>query len=339
MKIDLRSDTVTRPTPGMLDAMFKAEVGDDVFGEDPTINALEERAAKMFGKEAGLFCPSGTMTNQIAINVFTKPGDEVVCDYTSHIYQYEGGGIARNSGVQAKLLSGDRGRISATQVAESINQIFDWLTRTKLVSIENTVNKAGGSFYTLKQMKDLSEVCHRNGLLMHLDGARIFNAVIEAGYTPAQIGPLFDSISVCMSKGLGSPAGSLLLGTKDFIREARRARKVFGGGMRQAGYFAAAGLYALDNHIDRLKEDHRRAKVLAEAISKLPYIKELLPVETNILIFTLHDAIPLDYFMEILNDNGIQCAIFGKQTVRFVTHLDIDDKMIDKTISVLKKIN
>lgn len=339
MKIDLRSDTVTRPTPGMLDAMCKAEVGDDVFGEDPTINALEERAAKMFGKEAGLFCPSGTMTNQIAINVLTKPGDEVVCDYTSHIYQYEGGGIARNSGVQAKLLTGDRGRISATQVEESINQIFDWLTRTKLVSIENTVNKAGGSFYTLQQMKDLSEVCHRNGLLMHLDGARIFNAVIEAGYTPAQIGPLFNSISVCMSKGLGAPAGSLLLGTKDFIREARRARKVFGGGMRQAGYFAAAGLYALDNHIERLKEDHRRAKALAEAISKLPYIKELLPVETNILIFTLHDAIPLDYFMEILNDNGIQCAIFGKQTVRFVTHLDIDDNMIDKTISVLKKIN
>jgi threonine aldolase len=339
MKIDLRSDTVTRPTPGMLDAMFKAEVGDDVFSEDPTINTLEERAAKMFGKEAGLFCPSGTMTNQIAINVLTKPGDEVVCDYTSHIYQYEGGGIARNSGVQAKLLTGDRGRISATQVEESINQIFDWLTRTKLVSIENTVNKAGGSFYTLQQMKDLSEVCHRNGLLMHLDGARIFNAVIEAGYTPAQIGPLFNSISVCMSKGLGAPAGSLLLGTKDFIREARRARKVFGGGMRQAGYFAAAGLYALDNNIERLKEDHRRAKVLAEAISKLPYIKELLPVETNILIFTLHDAIPLDYFMEILNDNGIQCAIFGKQTVRFVTHLDIDDNMIDKTISVLKKIN
>ena len=339
MKIDLRSDTVTRPTPGMLDAMFKAEVGDDVFSEDPTINTLEERAAKMFGKEAGLFCPSGTMTNQIAINVLTKPGDEVVCDYTSHIYQYEGGGIARNSGVQAKLLTGDRGRISATQVEESINQIFDWLTRTKLVSIENTVNKAGGSFYTLQQMKDLSEVCNRNGLLMHLDGARIFNAVIEAGYTPAQIGPLFNSISVCMSKGLGAPAGSLLLGTKDFIREARRARKVFGGGMRQAGYFAAAGLYALDNQIDRLKEDHRRAKVLAEAISKLPYIKELLPVETNILIFTLHDAIPLDYFMEILNDNGIQCAIFGKQTVRFVTHLDIDDNMIDKTISVLKKIN
>jgi threonine aldolase len=339
MKIDLRSDTVTRPTPGMLDAMFKAEVGDDVFGEDATINALEERAAKMFGKEDGLFCPSGTMTNQIAINVLTKPGDEVVCDYTSHVYQYEGGGIARNSGVQAKLLTGDRGRISAQQVEESINQIFDWLTRTKLVSIENTGNKAGGSYYTLQQMKDLSEVCHRNGLLMHLDGARIFNAVIEAGYTPAQIGPLFDSISVCMSKGLGAPAGSVLLGSKDFIREARRARKVFGGGMRQAGYFAAAGLYALEHHIERLKDDHRRAKVLADVIGKLPYVKELLPVETNILIFTLHDAIPLDYFMGKLNDNGIQCAIFGKQTVRFVTHLDINDDMIEKTISVLKKIN
>jgi threonine aldolase len=207
------------------------------------------------------------------------------------------------------------------------------------VSIENTGNKAGGSYYTLQQMKDLSEVCHRNGLLMHLDGARIFNAVIEAGYTPAQIGPLFDSISVCMSKGLGAPAGSVLLGSKDFIREARRARKVFGGGMRQAGYFAAAGLYALEHHIERLKDDHRRAKVLADVIGKLPYVKELLPVETNILIFTLHDAIPLDYFMGKLNDNGIQCAIFGKQTVRFVTHLDINDDMIEKTISVLKKIN
>jgi threonine aldolase len=338
MNIDLRSDTVTRPTKGMLDAMFSANVGDDVFGEDPTINELEERAAKMFGKEAGVFCPSGTMTNQIAINVSTKPGDELICDFTSHIYQYEGGGMARNSGVQAKLLNGDRGRITGQQVEESINQFLDWLTRTKLVSIENTVNKAGGSYYRFEQMSDLSKVCRKHGLLLHLDGARAFNAIVEAGYTAQQIGPLFDSISVCLSKGLGAPAGSVLLGTREFITEARRARKVFGGGMRQAGFIAAAGLYALDNHIDRLKEDHVRAAYLGKEIKALPYVKEVLPVETNIIIFTLHDAIPLDYFMQQLNDNGIKAAIFGKQTVRFVTHLDIDDKMIEKTISVLKKV-
>lgn len=338
MTIDLRSDTVTLPTKAMKDAMFSAEVGDDVFGEDPSINALEERASKMFGKEAGLFCPSGTMTNQIAVNVSTKPGDEVICDYTSHVYQYEGGGIARNSGVQAKLLHGDRGRISPIQVEESINQIFDWLTRSKLVSIENTVNKAGGSYYSLQQMQELSAACKKHNLLMHLDGARIFNAIIEAGYTAAQIGPLFDSISICLSKGLGTPAGSVLLGTKEFIREARRARKVFGGGMRQAGFFAAAGLYALDNNILRLKDDHKRAAALGAAVKALPYVKEVLPVDTNIIIFTLHDAMPVDYFMQRLADNGVKCAYFGKQTVRFVTHLDIDDKMIDKAIDVLKKV-
>jgi len=338
MTIDLRSDTVTLPSKGMKDAMFSAVVGDDVFGEDSTINTLEERAAKMFGMEAGLFCPSGTMTNQIAINVSTKPGDEVICDYTSHVYQYEGGGIARNSGVQAKLLHGDRGRISSTQVEESINQIFDWLTRSKLVSIENTVNKAGGSYYSLQQMQELSAVCKKRSLLMHLDGARIFNAIIEAGYTPTEIGPLFNSISICLSKGLGAPAGSVLLGSKEFIREARRARKVFGGGMRQAGFIAAAGLYALDHNIDRLKEDHRRAQVLRDAVQALPYVKEVLPVETNIIIFTLHDAIPVDYFMQRLADNGVKSALFGKQTVRFVTHLDINDQMIEKTIEVLKKV-
>lgn len=338
MNIDLRSDTVTLPSKAMKDAMFSAEVGDDVFGEDPTINALEARAAKMFGKEAGLFCPSGTMTNQIAINVSTKPGDEVICDYTSHVYQYEGGGIARNSGVQAKLLHGDRGRISSVQVEESINQIFDWLTRSKLVSIENTVNKAGGSYYSLAQMQELSAACKKHSLLMHLDGARIFNAIIEAGYTPDQIGPLFDSISICLSKGLGAPAGSVLLGSKEFIREARRARKVFGGGMRQAGFFAAAGLFALDNNIDRLKEDHRRAAELGLAVKALPYVKEVLPVDTNIIIFTLHDAIPVDYFMQRLADNGVKSAYFGKQTVRFVTHLDINDSMIEKTIDILKKV-
>lgn len=338
MTVDLRSDTVTRPTKGMLDAMFAAEVGDDVFGEDPTINALEERAAKLFGKDAGVFCPSGTMTNQIAINCHTKPGDEVICDVTSHIYQYEGGGMARNSGVQAKLIVGDRGRISGKQVEESINQTFDWLTRTKLVSIENTGNKAGGSYYTLAQMKDLSTVCKKRGLHMHLDGARIFNAIVEAGYTSQQVGPLFDSISICLSKGLGAPAGSVLLGSKEFIKEARRVRKVFGGGMRQAGFIAAAGIYALENNIARLKEDHQRAAILGKTVKALPYVKEVLPVETNIIIFTLHDAMPLDYFMQHLADNGIKGAVFGRQTIRFVTHLDVDDAMIEKTIAVLKKV-
>ncbi|HEU4717104.1 MAG TPA: GntG family PLP-dependent aldolase [Bacteroidia bacterium] len=338
MTIDLRSDTVTKPTKEMLDAMFSAPVGDDVFNEDPSVNALEEKAAKLFGKEAALFCPSGTMTNQIAINVHTKPGDEVICDYTSHIYQYEGGGIARNSGVQAKLIHGDMGRITAQQVEESINATFDWLTRSKLVSIENTVNRKGGSCYPLAQMKELNALCRKHGLLMHLDGARIFNAITAEGYSTTEIGPLFDSISFCLSKGLGTPVGSMLLGSKEFIREARRVRKVFGGGMRQAGFLAAAGIYALDHHIDRLKDDHRRAKELADVITALPYVKEVLPVSTNIVIFTLHDAMPLDYFLENIEDKGIRGAIFGKQTIRFVTHLDIDDAMVEKTIKVMKAL-
>ena len=338
MIIDLRSDTVTKPTEPMLKAMMAARVGDDVFGEDPTVNELEETGAALFGKEAGLFCPSGTMTNQIAINVLTKPGDEVICDYTSHIYQYEGGGIARNSGVQAKLLMGDRGRISAQQWEDSINQTYDWLTRTKLVSIENTGNKAGGSYYSLEQMQELSKLCKKQQLHMHLDGARIFNAIVETGYTPKQIGPLFESISFCLSKGLGTPAGSLLLGSKEFIKEARRVRKVFGGGMRQAGYLAAAGLYALQHNVERLKEDHVRAKKLGDAIKNLAYVKDVLPVDTNIVIFTLHDAMPLDYFLQQLQDKNIRAVAFGKQTVRFVTHLEITDKMVEQTIKTLKQI-
>ena len=236
MIIDLRSDTVTKPTKKMLEAMFNAEVGDDVFAEEPTVIALEHKSAKLFGKEAALFCPSGTMTNQIAIKVHTNPGEEVLCDATAHIYNYEGGGIAFNSGVQAKLIQGERGRISAQQVLESINPTFDWLTKTSLVCIENTANRAGGSFYSLKQMQEVSAVCKKNKLNYHLDGARIFNAIVEEGYSASEVGACFDSISICMSKGLAAPVGSLLLGETEFIRKARRVRKVFGGGMRQAGY-------------------------------------------------------------------------------------------------------
>lgn len=335
MIIDLRSDTVTKPSKEMLEAMFNAEVGDDVFGEEPTVNALEEKVSKLFGKEAALFCPSGTMTNQIAIKIHTQPGDEVLCDATAHIYNYEGGGISFNSGTQAKLLQGERGQISAQQVVENINPNYDWLTRSSLVCIENTANKAGGSYYSLKQMQELANVCKENKLNYHLDGARIFNAIIENNYTPSDIGKLFDSISVCLSKGLGAPVGSLLLGDKEFIRKARRVRKVFGGGMRQAGYLAAAGIYALDNNLTRLKEDHKRAKQLSTVINVLDYVDNVLPVDTNIIIFNLKENVRPDLFLQKLASNDIKATSFGKQAIRFVTHLDFTDEMLEKTENIL----
>lgn len=338
MTIDLRSDTVTKPTKKMLEAMFNAQVGDDVFGEEPTINALEQKAAALFGKEAAVFCPSGTMTNQIAIKVHTQPGDEVLCDATAHIYNYEGGGISSNSGVQAKLISGERGRISARQIEECINPSFDWLTRTSLVCIENTANRAGGSCYSLQQMKEVGEVCKKNGLNYHLDGARIFNAIVENDYSPADLGQEFDSISICLSKGLGAPVGSLLLGDKEFIRKARRVRKVFGGGMRQGGFLAAAGIYALDNNIQRLKEDHKRAKQIANTMNTLSYIDNVLPVDTNIIIFNLNDKLNPEAFVQKLAANDIKAVGFGKQAIRFVTHLDFTDEMLEKTEKVLKSI-
>jgi threonine aldolase len=338
MIIDLRSDTVTKPTKGMLDAMFNAEVGDDVFGEEPTVNALEEKVASLFGKEAALFCPSGTMTNQIAIKVHTKPGDEVLCDVTAHIYNYEGGGIASNSGVQAKLIQGDRGRISAQQVRENINPVFDWLTSTQLVCIENTGNRAGGSYYSLSQIDELAKVCKENKLNFHLDGARIFNAIVENEYSALQVGNMFDSISVCLSKGLGAPVGSVLLGDVEFIRKARRVRKVFGGGMRQAGYLAAAGIYALDHHVERLKEDHHRAKQLATIVSNLNYVEDILPVDTNILIFNLKANVNPEQFLNKLSESNIKAVGFGKQAIRFVTHLDFNDDMLTEVEKTLKKL-
>jgi threonine aldolase len=338
MIVDLRSDTVTKPSKAMLEAMFNAEVGDDVFGEEPTVNALEEKAAKLFGKESALFCPSGTMTNQIAIKVHTRPGDEVLCDVTAHIYNYEGGGISSNSGVQAKLLPGERGRISAQQVKENINPDFDWMTKTSLVCIENTANRAGGSFYSAQQMKELSEVCKLNKLNYHLDGARIFNAIVENDYTPSDLGKMFDSISVCLSKGLGAPVGSVLLGDKEFVKKARRVRKVFGGGMRQAGYLAAAGIFALDNNVNRLKEDHKRAKQLSDTMKKLSYIENVLPVDTNIIIFNLNDKINPEQFVQKLAAQDIRAVGFGKQAIRFVTHLDFTDDMLEKTEKVLRSI-
>ncbi|MBK5286270.1 MAG: aminotransferase class I/II-fold pyridoxal phosphate-dependent enzyme [Bacteroidia bacterium] len=338
MLIDLRSDTVTRPTKEMLDAMMKAEVGDDVFNEDPTVIALENKIATMFGKEAALFCPSGTMCNQTAINIHTKPGDEVICDVSSHIYQYESGGVAANSGVQTKLLVGDRGRLSAKQIEESINLNFDWLTRTSLVSLENTANRAGGSVYTLEQMQEISDLCHAKKLNSHLDGARIFNALTVTGDKPRQVGELFDSVSICFSKGLGAPVGSALMGSKEFVASARRVRKRFGGGMRQAGYLAAACIFTLENNIARLKDDHQRASVIGKTLEKLPYVKGMLPVETNIIIFTLNEKLSSDVFVKKLAEHNIKAVAFGTQTIRFVTHLDFTDVMLQKTVDILKKI-
>lgn len=336
--IDLRSDTVTKPVEGMLDAMMRADVGDDVFGEDPTVKALEQRLAIMFGHEAGLFCPSGTMTNQIAINVHTRPGDEVICDINSHIYQYEGGGIAKNSGVQVKLIQGDRGRVKADQIRDCINGEYDWLTRSRLVSLENTVNKAGGSYYAISEIRSVSELCKAHKLRLHLDGARIFNALVETGDEPSEYGKLFDSISICLSKGLGTPAGSVLTGSSEFIKEARRVRKVFGGGMRQVGYLAAAGLYALDHNIQRLKEDHRKAKVIADALLGLPFVKQVLPADTNIVIFDLAGDLTAETFIQMMLQRHIKVSAFGKQTVRMVTHLDFTEEMLDILIRELKML-
>lgn len=339
MIIDLRSDTVTKPTKGMLDAMMSAEVGDDVFAEDPTVIKLEEKAAAMFGMEAALFCPSGTMTNQIAIKVHTRPGEEVLCDVNSHIYNYEGGGIASNSGVQAKLIQGNRGKITVEQLEQNINGDYDWLCRTSLVELENTVNKAGGSIYKLNEVLPITKLCKEKKLALHLDGARIFNALVETNELAKDWGAAFDSISICLSKGLGTPLGSLLLGKKDFIKQSRRIRKVFGGGMRQAGFIAATGIYALDNNITRLKEDHKRAKEIGTALSSLSFVDGVMPVESNIVIFDVNSKISGVDFQKKLSDNNIKISAFGKQTMRMVTHMDFTDDMLEKTISVVKRIN
>ena len=338
MTVDYRSDTQTRPSKEMLEFMFQAKVGDDVFGEDPSINELESFAAAMFGIEASVFCPSGTMTNQIAIKCHTQPGDEVICDVSSHIYQYEGGGIASNSGASVKLLQGDRGRITAQQVLENINPDDVHKAHSSLVSLENTSNRGGGSCYEIEEIKKIREVCDENNLILHLDGARLFNALVEKKQTPKEYGQLFDSISVCLSKSLGCPVGSLLLGKKDFIKKARRVRKVFGGGMRQAGYLAAAGIFALKNNVERLKQDHDHAKQLAEALKKKDFVSEIFPVETNIIIFGVKQPWTAPGFVEKLKENNILGHPISSTQVRLVTHLDVTPAMVEKTIDVINKL-
>jgi len=336
MRIDLLSDTVTKPSPAMLEAMFKAKVGDDVFDEDPTVKELESKMAAMFGMEAGIFCPSGTMSNQIAIKVHTRPMDEVICDRSSHIYNYEAGGIAFNSACSVRLLDGDRGRIAPEDIIPNINPSDIHRTHTSLLSIENTCNRGGGSIYSLEHMKKLSVLARDNHLKFHLDGARLFNALIKSGLKPIALKGLFDSISICLSKGLGAPVGTVLLGSSTFVSEAKRVRKVYGGAMRQSGYLAAAGLYALEHHIERLKDDHERAARLGCCLEKQAYVDEVFPVETNIVIFRLNNSMALDVFINKLAKYDIRGVGFGPQLVRFVTHLDVDDSMIDEVIKILE---
>lgn len=337
MQIDLKSDTVTKPTAQMLQAMVEAEVGDDVFGEDPTVNALEEKSAKLFGKEAAMFCPSGTMTNQIAIKILTQPGDEVICDKTAHIYLYEGGGIAYNSGCSVRLLEGQRGQFTAEQVEQAVNVENIHFPRTSMVSIENTSNKGGGSIWDFAEIQRIKQTCNAHNLKLHLDGARIFNALVETGQSPGEMGAPFDTISVCLSKGLGAPVGSVLIGSTELIREARRKRKVLGGGMRQAGFLAAACIYALDNNVALLKDDHRRARQLGEIMQRQPYVTEVLPLETNIVVATLEKSLQLQTYLQKLQEHGLSAAPFGAQQVRFVTHLQFTDDMLQRVEEVVSK--
>ena len=336
--IDLRSDTLTKPTPEMLTAMMRAEVGDDVFSEDPSINALEEQIATMFGMEAALFCPSGTMTNQIAIKVHTQPGDEVICHPYSHIYLYEGGGIAHNSGCQVKLVEGPRGLLNADVIKAAINPDDVHAARTGLISLENTMNKGGGACYELEGIQKIRALADEHRIPLHLDGARLFNALVAKGQTPKDFGKLFDSISICLSKGLGCPVGSLLLGSKDFIHQARRVRKKFGGGMRQAGYLAAAGTYALEHHINRLEIDHQRAQKLSQVLESREWVREVEPVETNIVIFYIQPHLDENEFVGLLEKQGILLVKMGQGKLRFVTHLDLTDEDIESVAFCLKSI-
>lgn len=338
MGIDLRSDTVTKPTPAMLEAMLKAKVGDDVFREDSTVNELERRMAADFGMEAAIFCPSGTMTNQIAIKMHTQPGQEVICDKSAHVYIYEGGGIAFNSSCQVKAVEGDRGRINARQVEESINPDDVHRSVTRLVCLENTANRGGGSCYDWDSILAVREICNRHGLVLHLDGARLYNALILKNETTKQYGEVFDSISICLSKGLGCPVGSVLLGRKTDIDKARRIRKVFGGGMRQAGFLAAAGLYALDNHVTRLAEDHRHAAQLAETLAGLDFTDKILPVETNIVIFSVKGRYSAASLAEALRSHDIFTVAISPTQIRMVTHLDVTPEMVQKVCAVLKAL-
>lgn len=332
IKVDFRSDTVTKPGPGMLDAMLGAKVGDGVFGEDPTVHQLENKLAAMFDMEAGLFCPSGTMSNQIAIKCQTQPMDEVICDQRSHVYRYEVGGIAYHSMASVRLLDGERGILTPELIEPEINEEDIHYPNSTLVVLENTVNRGGGACYHLSQIAHIHTLCNIKGLKLHLDGARLFNALIATGDHAKDYGKYFDSISVCLSKGLGAPVGSVLLGSKEMINSAVKIRKAFGGGMRQAGFLAAAGIYALDNNIARLAIDHKHALALAEALGQVSYVSAILPVVTNIVVFEAAKGFKASTIVHDLLVKGIACSATGQNTIRMVTHLDISSEMIEMAI-------
>ncbi|GAB2771797.1 threonine aldolase family protein [Salinimicrobium soli] len=338
-EIDLKSDTVTKPTKDMLKAIMSAEVGDDVYKEDPSVNALEEKLAKMFGMDEALFFPTGSMANQAAIKLHTQPADQLICDKWAHVYNYEGGGASFNSGVSCKLVDGNRGMITAEQVAENINPPdFYHSPLTTLVCLENTTNKGGGACYDFKEIKNIRKVCDEHNLGLHLDGARLFNALVAKKEVPKQYGKVFDTISVCLSKGLGTPMGSVLIGKKHLMKNAMRVRKVLGGGMRQVGFMAAAGIYALDHHVDRLAEDHKRASEIAETLKSQDYIKEVEPVETNIVIFYLKNPKEEGAFLKQLQKEKIGISNMGQGKLRIVTHLDYSEEMHQRFQEVLCNI-
>lgn len=338
--IDLRSDTVTKPTKEMLDFMMSAPVGDDVFGEDPTVNELENYTAELFGKEAAIFCTSGTQSNQIGINLHVKPGGEVICHHESHVFKYEGGGIARNSGASIRTIDGDRGRLKASAIEKWINPAHDvHFPLTQLVSIEDTANRGGGAIYNLDDIREIKTLCVAHNLPLHLDGARLFNALVETKVDYKLYAENFDTISICLSKGLGAPIGSLLIGTKQHIHQARRIRKVFGGGMRQAGIIAAGGLFALKNNIERLRVDHAHAKEIEGVLLTLPWIVDVVPVETNIIVAIVKDDESRNNVILKLKELNILCMPFGPHMIRFVTHLNVSDSDVDNICESLRKIN
>jgi threonine aldolase len=339
MLIDLRSDTVTKPSPGMIDAMSSARLGDDVYFEDPTVNQLQDRLAKMFGKDKALFFPTGTMANQAAIKLHTQPGEQVICDKYAHIYNYEGGGVSFNSGVSCKLIEGNRGMISSEQVINAINPPdFYHSPLTTLVALENTTNKGGGACWDFEEIKKIKLVCNDKKLGFHLDGARLWNALEEKSETPDQYGQYFDTISVCLSKGLGCPIGSVLVGNNDIMEKAIRTRKMLGGSMRQVGVLAAAGLYALDHHRKRLVNDHQKAKDIGRVLEGLKYVFNVQTVETNIVIFELERHVDSNYFIENLKSKNILISDMGSGKLRIVTHMDYSEKMHEILLETLDSI-
>lgn len=338
MITDLRSDTFTKPTPGMMAAMMQAPVGDDVYGEDPSVNQLEAMMAEHFGMEAALYCPSGTMSNQIAIKVHTQPGDELICGEHAHVYIYEGGGIAFNSGVQVRTVESDRGLLSADDVIAAINPDDVHKARTSILSLENTSNRGGGCCYEWENLEQLREICTRHNLAMHLDGARLFNALVATGQSAPAYGGMFDSISVCLNKGMGCPMGSVLMGNAAFIKSARRVRKKFGGGLRQAGYMAAAGIYAMQNNIERLADDHKNAKKIARALLKRDFTGHMLPVDTNIVIFDVKGDWTATSFVEYLKPHHIYASAISPTQVRMVTHLDVTEEMTDRVCDIIAEM-